>query len=308
MRRALLIPIGLGLVLAPGRASAEPPHVELRLEYARGSGGEACPAEPTTLRAEVAARMGYDPFEGANASERLAVVMVGKDRGFAARVERFNAAGVSTWSATFPTRPLRGDCAAVMSPLASYLRGMVLPYQGGPAPTLATPPPEPPAPAPTPPPVVVAPLAPTARPSKPPEPPDVPNPSRALATRVAIVSYAAAGVFLGLAIGWTVDAQNKRNDAQTLGAQLNPASANGDSACYYSGAPPGSYCARVLSAWQARDAAVGLRNGWYIGAGVSAAVGIAATVWAVNLPTVIKGPVRAQVMFKPGGVALSGTF
>ena len=84
--------------------ATEPPRVSVRLEYARSSGGEACPAEPTTLRAEVAARMGYDPFEGASAPERLAVVMVAKGRGFAARVERFNAAGANTWSETFSTR------------------------------------------------------------------------------------------------------------------------------------------------------------------------------------------------------------
>ena len=71
MRTALVIPIGLGLALAlaPSRASADP-RVELRLEYVRGAGGEACPAEPTKLRAEVAARMGYDPFEGARGRVR----------------------------------------------------------------------------------------------------------------------------------------------------------------------------------------------------------------------------------------------
>ena len=105
MRTALVIPIGFGLALAlaPGRASADQPRVELRLEYVRGAGGEVCPAEPTTLRAEVAARMGYDPFEGTGAPERLAVVMMAKGRGFAARVERFNAAGANTWSETFST-------------------------------------------------------------------------------------------------------------------------------------------------------------------------------------------------------------
>ena len=131
MRTTRTIPVALALALAPYRASAEPPDVSLRLDYARASGGEACPADPTTLRAEVAARMGYDPFEKTSAPERLTVVMVAKGRGFAARVERFNAAGESTWSETFPPRPLQGDCEALMSPLASYLRVSFLSYQGG---------------------------------------------------------------------------------------------------------------------------------------------------------------------------------
>ena len=80
MRTALALLVGLALALAPHRASADPPRVSLRLEYVRGSGGEACPAEPTTLRAEVAARMGYDPFEEASATERLAVVIVSAPR------------------------------------------------------------------------------------------------------------------------------------------------------------------------------------------------------------------------------------
>ncbi len=173
MRTACVTSIGIGLALAlvPGRASADPPHVEMRLEYVRGSGGETCPAEPATLRAEVAARMGYDPFETANAPERLAVVMVAKDRGFAARVERFDAAGVSTWSATFPTRALKGDCAAVMSPLASYLRGMFLSYESGPAAPPATPPPEPALPLP-----------------KPPEPASAPAPPRCALRRLNLRS------------------------------------------------------------------------------------------------------------------------
>ncbi len=143
MRTALVIPIGLGLALAlaPRRASADPPRVELRLEYVRGAGAEACPAEPTLLRAEVAARMGYDPFEGASAPERLTVGMMAKGHGFAAHVERFNAAGANTWSETFSMRPLQGGCAALMSPLGSYLRALFLTYQGGPVTPPAAPPP-----------------------------------------------------------------------------------------------------------------------------------------------------------------------
>ena len=157
MRTSLALPVGLALALAPGRASADPPRVALRLEYVRGSGAKTCPAEPTSLRAQVAARMGYDPFEKASAPERLTVVIMAKGRGFAANVKRFNVAGASTWSDTFAPRGVQGDCEALMSPLATYLRALILPYQAGPAASPAAPPPKPTAPAPGPLPVSAAP-------------------------------------------------------------------------------------------------------------------------------------------------------
>ena len=313
MRTTLALPIGLALALGPGRASADPPRVEVRLEYVRGSGGEACPAEPTTLRAEVAARMGYDPFEGASAPERLAVVMVAKDRGFAARVERFNAAGVSTWSATFPMRPLQGDCAAVMSPLASYLRGMFLSYQGEPAAPPAAPLPEPAAPLPKP--AATAPSPPpapppelrtsSARPANPLEPANVPNPSRTTGRNVAIVAYSVGAVFLGLGIRWSVYGQGKANAAQALASQSNPAAGNG--ACL-SGDVSSAYCRELLAAWQSSDNALSIRNGWFAAAGVSVAIGAAATVWTLSLPTTIKGQPQTQVTLRPGGLVFSGVF
>jgi hypothetical protein len=309
MRTTLALPIGLALALAPCRASADPPRVELRLEYVRGSGGQACPAEPTSLRAEVAARMGYDPFEGTSPPDRLTVVMMAKGRGFAARVERFNAAGVTTWSETFPTRPWPGNCAALTSPLASYLRGIFLTYESGPAAPPVAPPPEPAVPrpestarAPSPPSELRAPLAQSAIP---PEPPKVPNPTRATARNVAIVAYTAAGAFLGLGIAWSVDTQNKGNAAQALTTQSHRT--GGDNECKSWGAPD-SYCSTLLGAWQSRDAARNLRNGWFAAAGVSVAVGAVATAWALNLPTMIKGQPQTQVRIRPGGLVISGTF
>jgi hypothetical protein len=309
MRPTLALPIGLALALAPGRASADPPRVELRLEYVRGSGGGACPAEPTSLRAEVAARMGYDPFDGASAPDRLAVVMMAKGRGYAARVERFNAAGVNTWSETFSPRASQRDCAALMSPLASYLRALFLTYQSEPAAPPAAPPPEPAvprpepiAPVPTPPPEL---RAPSAQPADPPAPPSVPNPTRTTARNVAIVSYTAAGAFLGLGIAWSVVAQSKANSAQALSAQPDPVETA--SGCHSAGAP-GQYCTHLLGAWQSRDAALNLRNDWFIAAGVSAAVGTVATAWALNLPATIKGQPQMQVTIRPGGLMFSGTY
>jgi hypothetical protein len=310
MRTALALPVGLALAFAPGRASADTPHVAVRLEYVRSSGGEACPAEPTTLRAEVAARMGYDPFEATSARERLAVVMAARGRGFVAHVERFNAAGESTWSETFPPRPLQGDCEALMSPLASYLRASFLSYQGRPTAPPAAPPLEPTAPLPKPPPSPsAAPArelrAPLVQSADPPEPANVPNRSRITARGVAIVATAVSGAFLGLGIGWTVYGQNKANAARALATQFDRA--GGPSECQSAGAP-GSYCSNLLGAWQTSDAALSLRNGWFAAAGVSAAIGVAATVWTLSLPTTIKGQPQTQVSLRPGGLVFSGSF
>jgi hypothetical protein len=312
MRLTLAVPLGFALALAPGRASADPPRVELRLEYLRGAGGEACPAEPTSLRAEVAARMGYDPFEGASAPDRLAVVMLAKGRGYVARVERYNAAGVNTWSDTFSPRASQRDCAALMSPLASYLRALFLTYQSGPAapppePAVppAAPPPEPAAPAPSPPAASPPELrVPPVQPATPPEPPSVPNPTRATARNVAIVAYTAAGAFLGLGIAWSVDTQNKGNAANALAATPYAGETHGCA----NGEAPSGYCTRLLGAWQSEDKAIGLRNGWFSAAGVSGAIGLAATFWALSLPATIKGQAQAQIVFKPGGVFIHGSF
>ncbi|MEP7119550.1 MAG: hypothetical protein ABJE95_01525 [Byssovorax sp.] len=305
MRTTLALPIGLALALAPGRASADPPRVELRLSYVRGAGGQVCPAEPTSLRAEVAARMGYDPFEEASAPDRLAIVMMARGRGFAARVERFNAAGVTTWSETFPTRPWPGNCAALTSPLASYLRGILLTYQSGPAAPPAAAPPEPAAPVPSPP---LAPAreppAPPVQAAKPPEPPEVPNPSRATARNVAIVAYSAAGAFLGLGIAWSVDVQNRGNTASALAAQQY---AGGTISCA-NGMAPSGYCTNLLDAVHSQDTAIGIRNAWFVAAGVSAAAGTVATFWALSLPTTIRGQPQAQLTLRPGSLVIRGSF
>ncbi len=295
MRTARALPVALALALAPGWARAEPPRVSVRLDYTRGKGGATCPVDPAALRAAVEHVMGYDPFEP-SASERLAVVVSSQDGAFAALVERFNAAGVSTWSETFSQKkPTPGNCAALFPPLASYLDGLFLSYQRAPAPLPATPPPEPAAPAPTPPP------APTV-PPVPPELPNVPNPARVLPTRVAIVSYALASVFLGLGIAWSVDAQNKASAARTLAGQPYAGATYGCT----NGQAPSGYCVRLLGAWHSEDKANELRNGWLGAAGVSGAIGIVATFWALSLPATIRA--QAQITVRPGGLVIHGSF
>ncbi len=176
--RAAFLPVGIALALAPAVGWADPPsRLSMRLDYARGDGGEACPAQPKALRAAVAERMGYDPFDlsVAPASERLAVVLTRQARGFAARVERVNADGEVTWSRTFPKHPLT-DCAALTVPLAIYVHAVLVSQPEAPAAEPAEPAaPAAPAPAPTPPDGRPFPVR---RPSapKPPEPPSHPQP------------------------------------------------------------------------------------------------------------------------------------
>jgi hypothetical protein len=132
----------------------------------------------------------------------------------------------------------------------------------------------------------------------------VPNPARATARNVAVVAYIAAGTFLGLGIAWSVDTQNKENDARALAA--NPY-AGGTVACANGQAPSG-YCARLLEAWQSEDKAIGLRNGWFSAAGVSGAIGLAATFWVLSSPATLKGKAQAQIVLNPSGVFVHGSF
>jgi hypothetical protein len=281
LSRALVLPFGLALALAAGSARAELPPVAARLDYSRGPGGEACPAEPGLLRAQVAARLGYDPFQRSDARERVVVVVSAEKNAWSARVERYDAAGARTFGPeTFPDPPLRGDCEALISPLAAYLRGMLL--SGAPLPP--PPAPSPPAPA----------------------PPDVPNPARTLATRVAIASYALTGIFLGLGIAWTVDAQNKENSAQSLSARVHQS--GGDYACAPMGSGTPQACAGLVSAFQSASTSKEYRNAWYAGAGISAAAGLTSTVFALMLPATIKAQPMPQLSVGPTGVVVHGSF
>jgi hypothetical protein len=111
-------------------------------------------------------------------------------------------------------------------------------------------------------------------------------------------------VFLALGIAWSVDAQNKANAAQALAAQPY----TGGTAGCANGQAPSGYCVRLLGAWQSEDKAIGLRNGWFGAAGVSGAIGLAATFWALSLPATIKGPAQAQIAMGPGALVFYGSF
>lgn len=304
MRAELAVSVGLALALAPGPARAEPPRAAVRLDYSRGPGAEACPADPTRLRALVAEKLEYDPFAPSDAGGRLVVVMGGgKGRGFNARVTRYNAAGeVIFGPETFPDPPLRNTCQALISPLATYVQSVFLTAVLPPPPVEPAKPPEPKPPAaPSP---SAPPLAPAA-PQPPPPAPELPNPARTTANRIAIVSFVAAATFLGLGVGWTVDARKKENAARALAAKPYE---QGTSACTSSGGAPSAYCDNLFDIVQRQDTAVGIRNGWFVAAGASAAIGIAAEFVALSLPTTVKGLPQAHVTLKPGGLAIQGSF
>jgi hypothetical protein len=132
MRPPLFALASAALLLA-APALAEPPRASLRLEYSRGPGGEACPAEGA-LHDEVARRMGYDPFDPA-AAERLTIVVARQGRGFAAQLSRYAAGGAQTWAETFPVRG--DDCSVLIAGLASEIRALLAPVQSQPAPAPA---------------------------------------------------------------------------------------------------------------------------------------------------------------------------
>ena len=311
MRTALALPIGLAVGLAVGlaamRARAEPTaRVSLRLEYLRGPGGEACPS-PEALREAVAQRLGYDPFErtAPGAPERLTVVVGRRGRGWAADVERYDAGGAQTWRETFPVRG--DDCAALISPLASELRALLISFPG-PISSPSLSPSSPPSPEPAPPAASAPPLLPSSPepvPASGPDPMSRPDPARSTATRVSLVAYAFAGAFLGLGIAWTVVAHAKGNAAETLGARLNRTA--GGNACAASGGGSAQGCGQLVLDFQSADTAAGYRNAWFAVAGAAAAAGITASVLSVALPS--GAPERQpQVALTPGGLVLRGSF
>jgi hypothetical protein len=229
------------------------------------------------------------------------VVLSRDDKGLAARVRRYAASGEQTWDERFPKDAWTGECATLIDPLVTQLWSLLL----------NAPPPEPapspePAPAPPTPPPALAPPAPTVEPAKAPEPANVPNPARSTASRVAIVAYSFAGAFLGLGIGWTIDAQSKANSAAVLTEQLSR-SGGGQGACASAGHAPATSCIQLLTTAQSVDTAATYRNAWYGAAGVSAAVGLAASVYAVSLPNVVNGQ-PAHVSIGPSGFVIQGSF
>lgn len=82
MVRALGFVVSVGIACSTSIAAASP---AARLVYGRGAGAEKCPDE-ATLRKELAARVGYDPFFP-YASRAIVLTIFGRDEGLAARID-----------------------------------------------------------------------------------------------------------------------------------------------------------------------------------------------------------------------------
>jgi hypothetical protein len=85
-----------------------------RLTYARGSGAEACPEEPT-IRQAVAARLGYDPFFAAAEKTIVARILRNRDE-LRATVELVDDHGIVRGVREFKSRV--GQCAELVATMA----------------------------------------------------------------------------------------------------------------------------------------------------------------------------------------------
>jgi hypothetical protein len=300
MRPALLLPLA-AVLLAPVPARADPPpRVSVRLDYQRGDGAARCPGEQA-LRDEVAALMGYDPFDAGGADKLVVVVTWRSDldpskRHFEAHVQRFAPNGDSRWNEDYPGGPL---CGPFIPSLASEIQARIVP-----APTVAKPLPAPELPPAPPPELPPAPPPELPAVQAPPPAPELPGrpPGHDVARGVAIASYAVTLVFAGLGTAYTAKAAQNANAATTLRAQV-PAH-NGDTGCLASEAH--GTCGTILSDLQAYDTAAGVRNVMFGLGGATAAVGIVATVWSLQNPNARQASVR--ITAGPRTLTIRGTF
>jgi hypothetical protein len=141
---SFLIIAAAGLVCLEAGSVFAQSRREARLAYVRGPGTESCP-DDTTLRAEVADRLGYDPFR--NTAELTVRAKVERDKGaLVADVALEDAGGRRQGQ-----RRIRGSfalCEPLISALALAISIAIDPLGGAPAP--AAPPPASPPPAPPP--------------------------------------------------------------------------------------------------------------------------------------------------------------
>ena len=172
--------------------AAEPARVVL--VYERGPGTEACPDEPS-LRAEVSARLGYDPFVP-SAPRTLRVVLARDRHRLRGSVRVVEASGQVSGERALEAR----ECGELVSSLAVAAAMGIDPFAlDRPAPP-APAPPLAPAPAPAPPPPPTADAAPPAPP--PPAPPREP-----LHFRASLGALGALGAAPSLAGGGLVGAE-----------------------------------------------------------------------------------------------------
>ncbi|HTN91574.1 MAG TPA: hypothetical protein VL242_48235 [Sorangium sp.] len=127
---------------ADAHAAPEPPGAAIRLEFVRGPGTEGCPGE-AFLRAEVARRLGADPFQDdADAPKVLTVRIAREGPELAASLALRDRDGETRWADGFGTRsPCDELLSGVALAIVAQLRGAPEP---APPPPERSPPPEPP--------------------------------------------------------------------------------------------------------------------------------------------------------------------
>ncbi|XXY20791.1 hypothetical protein WME88_14280 [Sorangium sp. So ce216] len=140
-RAAVAAAMGL-LRAADAHAALEPPRAEIRLDLVQGPGTEGCPGE-AFLRAEVARRLGADPFQDdADAPQVLTVRIAREGPEIAASLALRDSDGQTRWADGFGTRsPCDELLAGVALAIVAQLLGAPEP---APPPPERSPPPEPP--------------------------------------------------------------------------------------------------------------------------------------------------------------------
>ncbi|WP_437971477.1 hypothetical protein WMF04_20170 [Sorangium sp. So ce260] len=182
------------LFVAEAHAAKEPHRAAVRLQMARDPGVEACPDE-AFLRAEVARRLGADPFQ--DDAERVLTVHIAREGPeLTASMALRDREGETQWAEAFGTR---SGCEQLLSGVALAIVAQLLgvPEQASPPPAPSPPPPQAHRAAPAPP-----------RPAEPPQAPPQPDRLRLEAglgatLGLGITPGAAAGMTLSLGVRWS---------------------------------------------------------------------------------------------------------
>lgn len=203
------------LALAAGQpGELGPTATAVRLLYVREAGVEACPAEPA-VRAAVAGRLGYDPFEPDARSTLLARVSKSA-LGFVGSIELIDEAGLSRGKRELSTEG--ENCDEMARAMALSMSIAVDPERAAlgaeaaapsPATDLAEPTPAPEEPAPEEP-APVAPIRPAPPPLRPVDAPGEPAPPSQARLGVSVAGIGMAGVAPSFAYGGVLGIHGRR--------------------------------------------------------------------------------------------------
>jgi hypothetical protein len=213
---AAIVVGGMLRAIGPVHAAAPP----VRLIYERGPGAESCPDEDG-LRAEVAARLGQDPF--AATGGRTVIARIRRDpSGLRAHIEIRDEGGKATGSRDLEST--KGDCKELSSAVAFAISMAIDPLAAtGPSPSASSPS-ETPAPAGSTVVPIAEPASPAIVPSPPPSagPPASSTPSEPIAIRATLGGYGSLGIGptaqpgVSAAVGvasrtWSFDLEGRRD-------------------------------------------------------------------------------------------------